>query len=127
MRQKENISKIIQSPEHLAAAQYAIHLLKQSILLPFVDDVILYGSCARGEEQENSDVDLFVVFSNSVLQAPNYNELKRAMRYLRGNATQEEIDNPVEVDIHIVIGNEWTSSPEWYHQNIRKEGISVWD
>lgn len=123
-----NIQSIYEIPStrHKDAICWTLTLLEDSILHNYIEDVLLYGSCARGEENEDSDVDLFVIFSSDIEQVDNFAELRRAMRYLRGNAMQEDVDNAVEVDIHMTIGNEWETSPELYYQNIKREGISIW-
>ena len=40
--------------------EYAVDIIKKSSVAPFVKALYLYGSCARGEQNYGSDVDLFL-------------------------------------------------------------------
>ena len=44
----------------LISINYAIAQIKQSKIAPFVQDLYLYGSCARNEQDYDSDVDLLL-------------------------------------------------------------------
>lgn len=47
----------------LISINYAIAQIKQSKIAPFVQDLYLYGSCARNEQDYDSDVDLLLELS----------------------------------------------------------------
>ena len=47
------------------------------------------------------------------------------MRLLKSQVSTDDIEDP-EVDLKIVVGDEWKSNHMQYFKNIRKEGISVW-
>ena len=85
-----------------------------------VQEVRLFGSFARGEGQEDSDLDLFVLTTRQM----SYRE-KAAM----SNAVFE-INLRYGVVIHLLIASmdEW-KSPVWsqlpVYQNIRKEGAVI--
>lgn len=107
------------SVRHQDALQYAINMVQQSPLKPYVKDLILYGSCARKEQKYSSDVDLLLVLDEKFLEDQT---LRTPMRLLK---SQVSTDDP-EVDLKIVVGDDWKSNNMQYFKNIRKEGISVW-
>ena len=45
------------------------HILRKFICNSYIDSVFLFGSCAKGVANENSDIDLFVV-TNSKVKSP---------------------------------------------------------
>ena len=63
---------------HLDALDYAINKIKKSPLLVYINDLILYGSCARGEEKFGSDVDLLLCLNE---EARAYKELQRRVPF----------------------------------------------
>lgn len=113
----------IQSVRHQTALDYALKTIENSALNPYVKRVILYGSCARGEEKYTSDVDILVVLDESFLKKKE--ELRRELRVLQGAVTTDDIDDP-ETDMKIVIGNDWKDSRLLYFRNICKEGVDIW-
>ena len=116
-RKRNNLSL-----RHQNALQYAVKMVQQSVLCPYVKDLILYGSCARKEQKYSSDIDLFLVLDKKFL---NDHSLRTPMRLLKSQVTTDDIRDP-EVDLKIVIGDEWETNHMQYYKNIRKEGISVW-
>ncbi len=112
----------INSERHRKALNYALAAIRKSELAPYVSDVLLYGSCSRGEEKYSSDLDLFIVL------IPEYSEkkeLRRAMRLLKSEAMTDDINDP-EVDLKIVVGNGWENNKMLYYRNVKKDGVSVW-
>lgn len=110
------------SKRHERAISYALQQMKASPLSPFVNNVILYGSCARKEQRWRSDVDLCMVLSPSVKEL---NEFKKAIYILKGSISETNTDS-VEVDLKVLIGNEWEKDNTLFYKNIRKDGISIW-
>lgn len=51
--------------------------------------------------------------------------MRREMRMLQGSVSTDNIEDP-EVDMKIVIGNQWEKSRMLYYQNIKREGKNVW-
>lgn len=100
---------------------YAIDQIQKSPLAPFVQNIYLYGSCARKEQKYGSDVDLFLELSPKV----NREELQHEMTLLKANVTPLD-DSLPEVDLKIEIGNKWRDSSLLYYKNIKKEGMSIW-
>lgn len=100
---------------------YAINIIKNSPIAPYVQALYLYGSCARGEQTYKSDVDLFMVLS------PDFDSLK----YKNDVILLKSVISPTnlemaEVDLKVVIGDSWKSKQLLYYQNIRLEGIDIW-
>lgn len=110
------------SVRHQHALRYAINMVQQSALKPYVKDLILYGSCARNEQKYSSDIDLLLVLDEKFLEDQT---LRTPMRLLKSQVSTDDIEDP-EVDLKIVVGDEWKSNHMQYFKNIRKEGISVW-
>ena len=91
------------------------------MLEPFVERLILYGSTARGEQTYNSDIDLLLVLTKT-------KELQKYKKYiymLKSELTSMDQDLP-DVDLNIVIGNDWEKNEDLYYQDIRKDGIDIW-
>ena len=96
-------------------------LIENSMLEPFVERLILYGSTARGEQTYNSDIDLLLVLTKT-------KELQKYKKYiymLKSELTSMDQDLP-DVDLNIVIGNDWEKNEDLYYQDIRKDGIDIW-
>lgn len=115
------MEKVIKSERHQAALEYALKQIKNSPLRPYVQATFLYGSCSRGEEKYGSDVDLLLVLNENF----DRKLLRKEMRMLQANVSTDNLEDP-EVDMKIVIGNQWEKSRMLYYQNIRKEGKKVW-
>lgn len=71
--------QIIQSERHNQALYHALGVIKKSAIAPFVKELYLYGSCARKEEEWDSDVDLFMELKEDFR---NHKELKMPLRLL---------------------------------------------
>lgn len=115
----ENFPK---SKRHQDAVYYAINQLKDYPLTSYIEAIYLYGSCARGEEKWDSDVDLCIVLKESVKTAPKYSPL---MHTMKGILSDDKIDS-VEVDAKIFIGDEWKTSKTLFCENLRKDGKIIW-
>ena len=101
------------------AIDYAIEQIKASPLYPYVDTVYLYGSCARGEEKWDSDVDIFIQLKEEYREHP---EMRYEMLMLISIATSPEVRD-AEADVKIVVGDRWKSDNGLYYQNVRRDGI----
>ena len=93
-----------------------------SKLAPYVRELYLYGSVARGEETWESDIDLFLVLDEP---EGGRKELKKEILNLKGSISGDEMDDP-EVDLKVVFGDAWKSSGQMYYQNVAKEGKRLW-
>lgn len=110
------------SERHKNAMTYALKKIQQSPIAAYVKNVILYGSCARGEASWGSDVDLCVLLNEDVRKLPNYAQI---IHLLKGTISEDDAHS-AETDIKFVIGDEWQNSGMLYFKNLRKDGIPVW-
>ena len=97
-------------------------MIKQSEFADYVTDVYLFGSCAREEAKWKSDLDLLLALSPDAKAIPNFSIKIHA---LKGSISEDEPES-VETDLKVVVGDEWKSSSMLFFNNIRKDGISVW-
>ncbi len=82
----------------------------------YINEIYLYGSCARGEQKFSSDVDLFVRVEEDT---PS-----RVLRKMRVEAMPDELNLP-EVDLKFASGKEFSQSYR-FNENIKKEGKLIW-
>lgn len=123
MNSNTNSNKILnfKFKKHQRALDYALLQIKESPIFPYVKNIIVYGSCARGEEKWDSDLDLLLVTSDIVEKNDN---LRMASRLLQGNCFLPGIDE-AEVDMHIINISTWTNKNTTYLNEIRKDGIKL--
>jgi predicted nucleotidyltransferase len=87
-------------------------------LKPWTSRLVLFGSCARGEDTSESDVDLFVV-------ADEPGRVTRIIRAFRFSLAFQEISiNPVILSTRDLLRSENTE-PEFL--SLVNEGIVLWD
>lgn len=113
---------MIKSERHQRALDYAIEQIKKSSIYQFVNALYLYGSCSRGSENWDSDVDLFLELNEDFALHP---EFRWDMRVLQGAVSSDELYD-VETDLKIVVGKAWLLDNSIYYENIRKEGRLIW-
>lgn len=106
-----------------SALRYALEQISTSPLLPYVDDVILYGSTARNETTKNSDIDLLLVLNPSVKNEAEYSSW---IVRIKGNISTDDIKDP-ETDLHIAFGDTWKYDTKAFQRNIQEEGFSIWN
>ncbi|MGN0483404.1 MAG: nucleotidyltransferase family protein [Lachnospiraceae bacterium] len=106
----------------LNALDYAKNEICKSDLFPFIKNIILFGSCARGEEHFESDVDLLLVLDEDIKKIPEYSSM---IHLLKGSVSSSEFD-AVETDLKVMIGEDWRTDPSTFCQFVRKEGIEIW-
>lgn len=116
------VGKCCRSERHLRAIEYALDRIRESPLRVFVKRVVLFGSCSRGEEKYDSDIDLLLELDESFRGHP---ELRSNVFLLRSQASSVEADD-VEADLKFVIGKDWESSRMLFYRNIRRDGIDLW-
>ena len=112
---RENFPK---SKRHRDAVSYAINQLNDYPLASYIKEIYLYGSCARGEERFDSDVDLCIILKESVKTVPRYSPLMHTMKGI----LSDDKPGSVEVDAKIFIGSEWEASKTLFCENLRKDG-----
>jgi uncharacterized protein len=83
-------------------------------------EVILYGSYARGENHEESDIDLLILVNDKVL---NYEDIKRITYPLF------RIEHEIGISISPLVHNRkvWESrnADTNFYNNIKKDGITL--
>lgn len=102
--------------------EYALLRLRTSELAPYIKHVYLYGSCARKTQTYESDVDLLVELDENT----DMEKYRQSIMELKGTISPVSLELP-DVDMHVVAGTQWKNSRLLYYQNIRKEGMDVWD
>ena len=115
--------KYINSDRHQKALEYALEYLNHSVFKQYINNVILYGSCARGEENYRSDIDLLIEFDEKFLDVKK--EMNKEFRILNSEIATNELCDP-EVDAKIVIGDEWKTSGMSFFDSVKRDGISIW-
>ena len=119
-RQDERIQSVHQERSK-KSIDYAISIIKESRIFPFVDKLLLYGSCARQDQRYDSDVDLFLVLKPNIDLDVYRDDLIR----LKGDVSPVDFDLP-EVDLHSTVGNVWETSNMLYYQNVKRDGIEIY-
>ena len=102
--------------------EYALEFLKNNILKDYINNVILFGSCARKENKFNSDIDLLIVFSEDIKNVNRYN---KEIRLIKSDLSYINDELP-EIDIKAFIGKEWENDNSLFCTLIRKDGIELW-
>lgn len=109
--------------KHAQALKSAEEKLRQSeLLMKYAKELYLYGSFARGETREDSDIDLLLVLDDAGRED---RALKREIIYMKGCLGEDDLYAP-EVDLKVVFGEEWKSSNQLYYVSILKEGKKLW-
>ena len=106
-------------PEKSKEIEVTLGRLKEAISKHYknrLNQLILYGSYARGDFNENSDIDLLVVL----------NEIESEMKEIDALAdikTDILIDSDIYISINPVSSDKLLNSVFLYYQNIRNEGV----
>ena len=101
---------------HEQSLIYALNVLKQKEYKQYISAIYLYGSCARGTQSFDSDVDLLIRLSDSTP--------KKLLRRMRVDVTPD-ISLP-EVELKFYFGNTFSNSFQ-FNKNIEQEGILLWE
>ena len=85
---------------------------------PFIEKVILYGSKARGESIEESDIDILIVTEYPV---------PRETKYLISDIIyNNELKHDIIISAIIVPQSDYRNKISPFLINVRKEGIVIW-
>lgn len=102
---------------HLKAMQSALQFLTKEPYQKYIEEVYLYGSCAKGNQKYDSDVDLFVICNQQFTQ-----EIGRKMRL----AVMHEDEKAPEVELKFTQNPLWMQAQDPFTKNIRMDGILLW-
>lgn len=105
--------------------EQAIEILKEKIPLNMknhVKKIVIYGSCARGDYTENSDIDVAILTDCDRLQAKKYDDL------LMDIVTDIAMETNTIVEYTCIPENEFMEKKAWYayFKNIEKEGRVIY-
>jgi uncharacterized protein len=103
-------------PAHIETAQKLKRLLESAVS---VVDLRIFGSCARGDDQADSDIDIFIEVESLTGQA------KKTIRTISWQVglEQGQVISPLIFSREEIEQSPLRSSP--IVQNIMKEGVSV--
>ena len=97
-------------------------ILAKNVLGDDADSIVLYGSCARGENTADSDVDIAIFTKCDRLEAKKYSD-KLAEIATRMMAKYLEVVNFVCLPV-----SEYLEKKSWYpyFQNIERDGVVIY-
>ena len=83
-----------------------------------IAQIYLYGSCARGDYDDNSDIDVLIVVDCAENQLAQYTDK------LLDISAQISLDNDVVLSVQTSAKNEWLKNQtlSLYYKNILQEG-----
>jgi predicted nucleotidyltransferase len=81
--------------------------------------LILYGSYARGEQREGSDIDFLVVLKDETIKTG------AELRFMNSVLFDLEMRYNTTISAHPTTLGRYVSSDYLFYQNVRREGIEV--
>lgn len=101
---------------HMHSLHYALNVLLNTSFADYIEEISLYGSCARGEQKYQSDVDLLIRVTEDTPA--------RIMRRMRSEVIPDDIELP-DVELKFYSGDEYSSSPR-FNKNIERDKKIIW-
>lgn len=101
---------------------YALDVIRNSELAPYINDIVLFGSCAHHTERYESDVNLLLELNESFMKEKE--RLRIPLRLLTSAVMMDDLDAP-EVDLRIVVGSEWRVTSINMYKKIKEEAVSL--
>ena len=102
-----------------ASQKYVInHVYKKLHANPVVNTVFLFGSCAKGTANDESDVDIFVVTNRSV-----HDDSDEAFGYIYGATDDIPLANYISCDILTASAEDFQANATPLVKVIKNEGI----
>jgi len=96
------------------------HLLSKFIGSPHIDSVFLFGSCAKGTANNDSDIDLFVVTNDKVTD-----DSHEAFELLYGSTDDIPLENYLSCDILTATKEEFQHDMTALIRTVKKEGVEL--
>ena len=116
---------------HQKSLDYALNIIKDINIKNnnFIDSIWMFGSCARNEENYNSDVDLICVVNKN-----DANTIK-LMREIRSKVINCDDFNLPEIDVCFKYNNGDKNYIPWNDKNnndtfskqLKKDAIKIWE
>jgi len=104
-----------------ASHRYVInHLLNKFIGNTNINSIFLFGSCAKGIANENSDIDIFIVTNSQVID--NKDEV---FDTIYGSTDDIPLDQYISCDILTATTNEFYLNETPLIKAIKREGIEL--
>ena len=101
---------------HNKSLKYALSVL-QDDHRDVIEEVYLFGSCARGEENYQSDIDLLVIADPKIT--------KQQIMDIKSDVCSDDYLLP-EVNIIVTDSFKDASSSDQFNKNVRRDGILLW-
>lgn len=102
---------------HSKSLQHALQVLRQDKYAKYINAIYLYGSCARGTQKYDSDIDLLLMVQADTPKA--------ILRQMQIEVMPEEIDLP-PVELKISMGDTFSDSSQ-FNENIKRDGRLLWE
>lgn len=112
----DNLNNINLNYNEIQGLRGAINELTS--IYSFVNQVILYGSKARGDFIEESDIDILIVTDDSIPRETKYQMSDIIYNY--------ELKHDVIITAIIVPQSDYRNKVTPFLINVRKEGIVIW-
>lgn len=102
---------------HSKSLKFALSVLQDDEHRDVIKEVYLFGSCARGEENYQSDIDLLVIADPKIT--------KQQIRNLKNDVCPDDYLLP-EVNLIVTDSFKDASSSNQFNKNVRRDGILLW-
>lgn len=101
---------------HSVSLTYALKTLNKEQYRKYINAIYLYGSCARGEQNYDSDVDIFLKLSGDT--PPD------VVRKMKIDVIPDDYTLP-HVELNYSRGDSFSVIPQ-FNKNIEKDGKLLW-
>ncbi len=91
---------------------------KISLMYPMIKEIILYGSKARGDYEEESDIDLLFI-ADSALPREKRSEIYDAIYEI-------EVQHDVIASVVFISESDFRSKESYFLRQVKKEGVTLW-
>ena len=113
------MSNKLLTEQHLLTIQEFLRRFYKTSFVRDVHEIIVYGSCARGDYKSDSDIDILMVMDEpDKAKNPEIRQFRAESLYMGPGF--------IEVDLHYSYNNAWREADSAYFRNIKKDGIVLW-